>query len=193
MKDKHAGFWSYLTSSLQNRPIISIYNHIKRLYDTRSKKGQWTPEEDKLLVRGVKEFGRSWIKVGEVVDRLPGDCRDRWRDYIEVREKNTLIDSTTTGEDEVGKKGKKDKAKKGKEKGKEKEMEKEIEIGKWNEEELKELEKLVKKYGHNWITISKKMKSRTKTQCRLKWLVLPPSSSAFFCSLFPFFFFRGRN
>ena len=41
--------------------------------------------------------------------------------------------------------------------------------GEWTADEEKKLEKLVEKFGKDWISVEKGIKTRTRHQCRIKW------------------------
>ncbi|ORY58363.1 hypothetical protein BCR35DRAFT_309490 [Leucosporidium creatinivorum] len=64
------------------RPVLAVYNHVKRLYDPLVKGGPWTPEEDQALVTAVREHGTLWTKISVDVKRNPTDCRDRYTKHL---------------------------------------------------------------------------------------------------------------
>ncbi|CEQ39348.1 SPOSA6832_00852 [Sporobolomyces salmonicolor] len=70
--------WQQLGRVLVERPLLAIYNHVKRLYSPDAKRGKWTGEEDEALRAAVKQWGNSWEKIAQLVGRTGGDCRDRW-------------------------------------------------------------------------------------------------------------------
>ncbi|OIT33834.1 transcription factor myb98 [Nicotiana attenuata] len=47
-------------------------------------KGQWTDEEDRKLIRLVKQFGeRKWAQIAEKMDARAGkQCRERWHNHL---------------------------------------------------------------------------------------------------------------
>ncbi|XP_057983894.1 transcription factor MYB98-like [Malania oleifera] len=47
-------------------------------------KGQWTPEEDRLLVQLVEEFGvKKWSHIAQMLNgRVGKQCRDRWHNHL---------------------------------------------------------------------------------------------------------------
>ena len=67
---------------LPYRPRMSLQKFVRRRFHNYSARGTWTVEEDEMLKRAVVEKGKSWKAVGEMIDRMPGDCRDRWRNYL---------------------------------------------------------------------------------------------------------------
>jgi hypothetical protein len=92
-------FWPTITCALEDRPILAVYNHLQRSKDPRRKQGAFKPEEDEALKTAVKNFGFSWQKVGEVVGRTSGDCRDRYRNYLQIEGSRVL--GTWTAEEEA--------------------------------------------------------------------------------------------
>lgn len=75
-------FWPTIASALEGRPVLAVYNHVRRLYAPTHAMGAWSAQEDADLVRGVREHGTAWEKIGEEVGRSAGDCRDRWRNHV---------------------------------------------------------------------------------------------------------------
>ena len=68
--------------SLPYRPRMSVQRCVRRRFHNYTARGTWTEEEDEELRKAIAEKGKRWKEVGEMIDRMPGDCRDRWRDYI---------------------------------------------------------------------------------------------------------------
>ncbi|MCJ1450619.1 hypothetical protein MMC28_000952 [Mycoblastus sanguinarius] len=67
---------------LPYRPRMSVQKFCRRHFHNFSARGTWTPEEDEMLKQAVAEKGNSWKAVGEMIDRMPEDCRDRYRNYL---------------------------------------------------------------------------------------------------------------
>ena len=59
-----------------------IQRFCRRKFHNFSARGVWSPEDDELLRRAVAEKGTQWKQVGEMIERFPEDCRDRWRNYL---------------------------------------------------------------------------------------------------------------
>ncbi|KAL9100440.1 MAG: hypothetical protein Q9163_004185 [Psora crenata] len=59
-----------------------IQRFCRRKFHNFSARGTWTPEEDDMLRQAVAERGTAWKAVGEMIDRFPEDCRDRYRNYL---------------------------------------------------------------------------------------------------------------
>ncbi|EIW82339.1 hypothetical protein CONPUDRAFT_55123 [Coniophora puteana RWD-64-598 SS2] len=102
-KMKDNVFWSEITSSVPQRPIIAVYHYVRRAYHPKKHQGKWSPEEDGLLKQAVTDLGQQWEKVGEVVGRMSSDCRDRYRNHIAHRDIRVSGPWTKEEEDELTK------------------------------------------------------------------------------------------
>lgn len=67
---------------LPYRPRMSMQKFVRRRFHNYGARGTWTTEEDQELRRAVEEKGKQWKVVGEMIDRMPGDCRDRYRNHL---------------------------------------------------------------------------------------------------------------
>lgn len=67
---------------LPYRKPTSLQRFCRRRYHNFSARGTWTKEEDERLKQAIAEKGKSWKAVGQLIERLPEDCRDRWRNYL---------------------------------------------------------------------------------------------------------------
>jgi len=75
-------FWESVTKALPYRSRASVYKHVRRQYHVFDIRARWTPEEDELLKKLAVTCKTNWKKVGEIMNRMPEDCRDRWRNYV---------------------------------------------------------------------------------------------------------------
>ena len=66
---------------LPYRPRMSVQKFCRRRFHNFSR-GAWSAEDDKMLKQAVAEKGKAWKEVGDSLDRMPDDCRDRWRNYL---------------------------------------------------------------------------------------------------------------
>ncbi|XP_057804547.1 transcription factor MYB98-like [Salvia miltiorrhiza] len=50
----------------------------------KSGKGQWTPEEDRMLIHLVEKYGeKKWSRIAQVVKgRIGKQCRERWHNHL---------------------------------------------------------------------------------------------------------------
>lgn len=63
------------------RTRTSVRRFCRRRYHNFPARGTWTQSEDESLKQAVIVKGRSWKAVGEMINRFPEDCRDRYRNY----------------------------------------------------------------------------------------------------------------
>ena len=82
---------------LPYRKRAAVQRFCRRRYHNFSARGTWTKEEDERLKQAIAEKGKSWKAVGEVLERLPEDCRDRWRNYL-INGDNRNTDTWTDAE-----------------------------------------------------------------------------------------------
>lgn len=75
-------FWESVTKVLPYRSRASVYKHVRRQYHVFEIRARWTPEEDELLKKLAVTCKTNWKKLGEIMNRMPEDCRDRWRNYV---------------------------------------------------------------------------------------------------------------
>ena len=75
-------FWSEVEAVLPYRNRQSIIKFCRRQFHTFSKRGTWTEEEDQDLRDAIDLKGKRWVAVAEICERLPEDCRDRYRNYL---------------------------------------------------------------------------------------------------------------
>lgn len=172
--DKGAAALFYeLHESFPYRTRMSTMRVCRRRFHNFPARGTWTQSEDESLKQAVSEKGRSWTAVGEMINRFPEDCRDRYRNY-HVNAHNRNRESWTEAEilnlcravhECMAKmRGHKQQAKLEKFVGREfPESESE------SDEEVRDM-KLI-----NWQTVSDAMGpggGRSRLQCSLKWAQL---------------------
>ncbi|THV08380.1 hypothetical protein K435DRAFT_642104 [Dendrothele bispora CBS 962.96] len=85
-KSKDNAFWSEITAAIPQRPIISVYHHVRRTYHPFKQQGKWSTEEDDKLREAVANMGQQWEKISLIVGRRASDCRDRYRNHVVGRE-----------------------------------------------------------------------------------------------------------
>ena len=79
---KNIGFWNQVSEVLPYRTRHALQRVCRRRFHNFAKRGTWTAEEDKELREAHEEHGNKWKIIGEQIERLPEDCRDRWRNYL---------------------------------------------------------------------------------------------------------------
>ncbi|EPS45723.1 hypothetical protein H072_114 [Dactylellina haptotyla CBS 200.50] len=80
-------FWNILMHNLPHRSRYSLYCHVKRMYNDFPDRGKWTAEQDEELRTLVAAKGTKWNIIGREINRMPEDCRDRWKNYLVCGEK----------------------------------------------------------------------------------------------------------
>lgn len=79
------------------RTRMSVRRFCRRRYHNFPARGTWTQSEDESLKQAVILKGRSWKAVGEIINRFPEDCRDRYRNY-HINPQNRNRESWTDAE-----------------------------------------------------------------------------------------------
>ena len=60
------------------RPVVAIYELLKRMYHPGNHRGPWTQEEDEILLQEYRKHGPKWTLIGKELNRLGTNCRDRY-------------------------------------------------------------------------------------------------------------------
>eukprot|EP00903_Cladosiphon_okamuranus_P008416 g8092.t1 len=98
--DKHQGTnWKEIAKEVKTRNHVQCLQRWKKVLTPGLVKGQWTPEEDQLLVSVVNEGHKNW---GSLSARIPGrtskQCRERWCHHLDPR---IVKGQWTAAEDEI--------------------------------------------------------------------------------------------
>ena len=75
-------FWSKVAVHIPHRSVESVYDHARRRLSTKNYKGKWSSGDLTKLNEYVKIYGKSWTKIGTLLNRLPSACYDKWRDAL---------------------------------------------------------------------------------------------------------------
>ncbi|KAI5960475.1 hypothetical protein KGF57_001946 [Candida theae] len=97
-KDK---FWKKVCKAIPYRTKSSIYKHIRRRYHIFDVRAKWSPEDDEKLRNLSVAHEGQWKTIGEILGRMPEDCRDRWRNYIKCGPGRTLQKWTSEEENKL--------------------------------------------------------------------------------------------
>ena len=95
-KPKAPDMWQGMYEILPHRKKTSIQRFCRRRFHNFEVRGTWTAEDDEHLLKAVEEKGKSWIAVGQIMNRFAEDVRDRYRNYLvnaEYRNKEHWSDS----------------------------------------------------------------------------------------------------
>ncbi|CUM68448.1 uncharacterized protein PRCAT00006172001 [Priceomyces carsonii] len=149
---KKDNFWELLTRVLPYRSRASVYKHVRRQYHVFDVRAKWTKEDDELLRKLASTKEGNWKEIGEIMGRMPEDCRDRWRNYVKCGENRVL---NKWSEDE------------------EKKL-KDIVTDMVSQPSAKDKQQAI-----NWTIVSERMNGvRSRIQCRYKWNKLLRRESA---------------
>lgn len=75
-------FWGKVAIHIPSRSVESVYDHARRRLSTKNYKGKWSHSDLIKLNDLVRLYGKSWTKIGGILNRLPGACYDKWRDAL---------------------------------------------------------------------------------------------------------------
>ncbi len=70
---------------LPYRPRMSVQKFCRRRFHNYVR-GTWNADDDEMLKYAVIEKGKAWKEIGDSLGRMPEDCRDRWRNYLDNSE-----------------------------------------------------------------------------------------------------------
>ncbi|CAN3358017.1 hypothetical protein DICA2_C16248 [Diutina catenulata] len=79
---KKDGFWEALVRVLPYRSRASVYKHVRRQYHVFPVRARWSEAEDARLRSLATTMESQWKEIGQLMGRMPEDCRDRWRNYV---------------------------------------------------------------------------------------------------------------
>ena len=71
-------FFVDVSQHFGGRPVVAVYELLKRLYHPGNHRGSWTPEDDQILLREYQKHGPKWTLIGKELNRLAINCRDRY-------------------------------------------------------------------------------------------------------------------
>ncbi|KAI0994687.1 hypothetical protein K3495_g13494 [Podosphaera aphanis] len=79
--------WSFVHDHIPTIPKQKLINICRRKFHNFEARGAWTPSQDEELSAVHEMYPGKWKKIGEILNRFPQDCRDRWRNYLVCGEK----------------------------------------------------------------------------------------------------------
>ncbi|RCK57472.1 DNA-binding protein REB1 [Candida viswanathii] len=142
-------FWKRCYQIFPYRTQSSIYKHIRRKFHVFDVRAIWTPEEDKKLDDLALLHNNKWKQIGEILGRMPEDCRDRWRNYVKCGTKRTMNKWSQEEEDQLIR------------------IVTEL-MTQLTNSQVVDTENQLKNI--NWTIVSEKMNGlRSRIQCRYKW------------------------
>ncbi|RKF64588.1 DNA-binding protein REB1 [Erysiphe neolycopersici] len=82
-KNKDAqSLWKFIRERLPTLPKQNVINACRRKFHNFEARGSWTASQDEELVAVYEQYPGKWKTIGEIINRFPEDCRDRWRNYL---------------------------------------------------------------------------------------------------------------
>ncbi|RLV83309.1 DNA-binding protein REB1 [Meyerozyma sp. JA9] len=87
---KKDNFWESLTRVLPYRSRASVYKHVRRQYHVFEVRAKWSKEDDEFLRKLAQTKQGNWKEIGDIMGRMPEDCRDRWRNYVKCGDNRSL-------------------------------------------------------------------------------------------------------
>ncbi|PQE19351.1 Myb transcription factor protein [Rutstroemia sp. NJR-2017a BVV2] len=76
--------WDFIMDEVPDLPKRNVQSWTRRAFHNYAARGTWTPEQDEELREAFERNPKKWAIIGAELNRLPDDCRDRWRNYLSV-------------------------------------------------------------------------------------------------------------
>ena len=140
-KRHHCNFYQFIGKGIQ-RPLFFIYRKVIQVFNVQNYVGKWTEEMDHELLKLHKVYGNKWAEIGRHIGTTGRACIDRF--------------------------GKLDKRRN---------------VGQWSDEEEQKLLEVMTQLrqehggegddlptGVSWKDVSRRVGTRTETQCLQKWV-----------------------
>ncbi|KAB8293347.1 hypothetical protein EYC80_007669 [Monilinia laxa] len=77
-------FWDFMKIEVPDVPKRNLQSWCRRNFHNYAARGVWTTEQDEELMQLFNKMPKKWTLIGAELNRLPDDCRDRWRNYLSV-------------------------------------------------------------------------------------------------------------
>lgn len=87
---KKDNFWESLTRVLPYRLRALVYKHVRRQYHVFEVRAKWSKDDDDFLRKLAATKQGNWKEIGDIMGRMPEDCRDRWRNYVKCGDNRLL-------------------------------------------------------------------------------------------------------
>ena len=95
-----AALFDWVMEEIHDRARWSVIKAMRRRYHDFDKRAAWAPEDDEELIAVHARLGNKWTEIGSLLNRLPDDCRDRWR-YVLVCGTNINYGKWTLEEEQL--------------------------------------------------------------------------------------------
>ncbi|KAI9643260.1 hypothetical protein NHQ30_007876 [Ciborinia camelliae] len=77
-------FWDFMKEEVPDVPKRNLQSWCRRNFHNYAARGVWSTEQDEELMQVFNRKPKKWSLIGAELNRLPDDCRDRWRNYLSV-------------------------------------------------------------------------------------------------------------
>lgn len=104
VQEHGADEWSALAKKLPGRIGKQCRERWINVLDPNIKRGQWTEDEDNLLIQLQEELGNKWSDIGKRLGRTDNCVKNHWNNTLKKR-----IERRLRGESEVKQRGRKPK------------------------------------------------------------------------------------
>ncbi|KAF9133646.1 RNA polymerase I enhancer binding protein [Mortierella sp. 14UC] len=88
-KNDLKALWVEIAVRLQNRPLLNIYLHVRRMFHPQNNIGTWSKEDDQKLIMLHALHKGQWTTIGTELGRMADSCRDRYRNHL--KDQNTML------------------------------------------------------------------------------------------------------
>lgn len=95
------GLIPMICEKLEGRPLVSVWQFIRRAYNPQSRAGRWTQEEEEALLEAYRKHGSHWTLISQAIGRSADDCKDRWRNHTRVKQTQKSGDWSKEEEDQL--------------------------------------------------------------------------------------------
>ena len=76
--------WKHIYETLPSRDRRSVYRFMRRHFGSTSQRPHdWTPAQDKELIRLHQEFGPKWTTIAKLIERTDDDVSQRWKNQLQ--------------------------------------------------------------------------------------------------------------
>ncbi|CAD6502897.1 BgTH12-02571 [Blumeria graminis f. sp. triticale] len=80
--DQAKELWLRVSEQVPTIPKQKLINLCRRKFHNYDARGAWTPVQDEDLKALYDKYPNKWTTIGQIMNRFPEDCRDRWRNYL---------------------------------------------------------------------------------------------------------------
>jgi hypothetical protein len=78
---KSKKFWDHMEDQLPGIPRAKLQQRCRRKFHN-FERGPFSEDDDRELGELYEKYPKKWKQIGELMNRFPEDCRDRWRNYV---------------------------------------------------------------------------------------------------------------